>query len=33
MTKSTYRVQETPTGINFFVPTRDALDFLQVQTR
>ena len=33
MTKSTYRVQETPTGINFFVPTRDALDFLQVETR
>jgi len=33
MTKSTYRVQETPTGINFFVPTRDALDFLQLQAR
>jgi S1-C subfamily serine protease len=33
MTKSTYRVQETPTGINFFVPTRDAMDFLQVVTR
>lgn len=33
MTKSTYRVQETPTGINFFVPTRDALDFLQLESR
>ncbi|OYX35267.1 MAG: hypothetical protein B7Y99_03900 [Caulobacterales bacterium 32-69-10] len=28
MTKSTYRVENAPTGINFFTPTRDALDFL-----
>jgi S1-C subfamily serine protease len=33
LTKSTYRVQDTPTGINFFVPTRDAMDFLQVELR
>lgn len=28
LTKSTYRVENAPTGINFFTPTRDALDFL-----
>lgn len=28
MTKSTYRIESAPTGINFFTPTRDALDFL-----
>lgn len=28
MTKSTYRIENAPTGINFFTPTRDALDFL-----
>ncbi|HTI67977.1 MAG TPA: trypsin-like peptidase domain-containing protein [Caulobacteraceae bacterium] len=28
MTKSIYRIESAPTGINFFTPTRDALDFL-----
>lgn len=28
MTKSTYRIDSAPTGIAFFTPTRDALDFL-----
>ena len=28
MTKSTYRIENAPTGINFFTPLRDALDFL-----
>ena len=28
MTKSIYRMADGPAGINFFVPTRDALDFL-----
>jgi len=33
MTKSIYQRDDLPVGINFFVPTRDALDFLGAQPR